>query len=184
MDLATIIGLVSGAVLILVSIIIGGSALIFINIPGLLIVVGGTLATTFIKFTMADVIGSINVAMKAFMVKMEAPENIISEMVDFTRIAKKEGLIALEKENPSDPFSVKALRYLSDGYDEGLIADMLNKDIRLAVEMAKAHDAPPLLARTVEHINEMARTQGFGHKDTSVMWKCFGPMWDGSPEKE
>ncbi|WP_419663733.1 MotA: chemotaxis motility protein A [Desulfosarcina variabilis str. Montpellier] len=131
MDLATIIGLVSGTILILFSIIIGGSAMIFFNIPGLLIVVGGTLAATFIKFTMADVIGSINVAMKAFLVKMEDPQNIISEMVEFTRIAKKEGLIALEKETPTDPFSAKALRYLSDGYDEGLISDMLNKDIRL-----------------------------------------------------
>ncbi|GAB6908883.1 Chemotaxis protein PomA [Desulfosarcina cetonica] len=131
MDLATIIGLISGTVLIVGSIVIGGSALIFINVPSLLIVCGGTIAVTFIKFTMADVIGSINVAMKAFLVKMEAPENIIKEMVEFTRIAKKEGLIALEKEKPSDPFSAKALRYLSDGYDEGLIADMLNKDIRL-----------------------------------------------------
>ena len=100
MDLATIIGLVSGSVLILISIVIGGSALIFINIPGLLIVVGGTLAATFIKFTMADVIGSISVAMKAFLVKMEAPENIIQEMVEFTRIAKKEGLIALDAPPP------------------------------------------------------------------------------------
>jgi len=131
MDLATIIGLVGGTVLLLVSIIAGGSALIFFNVPSVLIVFGGTLAATFIKFTMADVIGSMNVAMKAFLVKLEAPENIITEMVEFTRIAKKEGLIALEKEKPSDPFSVKALRYLSDGYDEGLIADMLNKDIRL-----------------------------------------------------
>jgi chemotaxis protein MotA len=131
MDLATIIGLASGSILILISILIGGSALVFLNIPGLLIVVGGTLAATFIKFTMADVIGSISVAMKAFLVKMEDPETIIAEMVEFTRIAKKEGLIALEKENPSDPFSVKALRYLSDGYDEGLISDMLSKDIRL-----------------------------------------------------
>lgn len=131
MDLATIIGLVSGTALILVAIVIGGSPLVFINVPGLLIVLGGTLAATCIKFTMSDVIGSINVAMKAFLFKMEAPENIIQEMVDFTRVAKKEGLIALEREQPSDPFSAKALRYLSDGYDEGLIADMLNKDIRL-----------------------------------------------------
>jgi chemotaxis protein MotA len=131
MDIATIIGLVSGALLILVSIVLGGSPLVFVNIPSVLIVVGGTLATTFIKFTMVDVIGSISVAMKAFFVKMEAPESIIKEMVEFTRIAKKEGLIALEKETPSDLFSAKALRYLSDGYDEGLISDMLNKDIRL-----------------------------------------------------
>jgi chemotaxis protein MotA len=131
MDLATIIGLVGGTVLLIVAVLSGGSALIFFNIPSVLIVFGGTLAATFIKFTMADVIGSFNVAMKAFLVKLEAPENIINEMVEFTRIAKKEGLIALEKETPSDAFSVKALRYLSDGYDEGLIADMLNKDIRL-----------------------------------------------------
>jgi chemotaxis protein MotA len=134
MDLATVIGLVSGSFLILISIIIGGSAGIFFNIPGILIVCGGTIAATFIKFKMADVIGSINVAMKAFLQKMESPEDIITEMVNFTRIAKKEGLIALEKETPTDEFSAKALRYLSDGYDEGLIEDMLNKDIRLTLQ--------------------------------------------------
>ncbi len=134
MDIATIIGLVSGTVFILMAIVMGGSATVFVNIPGLLIVVGGTIATTFIKFKMGDVLGSIGVAMKAFLVKMEGPEAIIQEMVDFTRIAKKEGLIALEKETPSDPFSAKAMRYLSDGYDEGLIEDMLNKDIRLTIQ--------------------------------------------------
>jgi chemotaxis protein MotA len=134
MDLATVIGLVSGSILIIVSILIGGSAIVFFNVPSLLIVCGGTIAATFIKFKMGDVIGSIKVAMKAFITKMEAPENIINEMVNFTRIAKKEGLIALDKENPSDEFSAKALRYLSDGYDEGLIEDMLNKDIRLMTQ--------------------------------------------------
>ena len=53
MDIATIIGLVGGSALVLSAVIIGGSALIFINIPGALIVVGGTLATCFIKFSMA-----------------------------------------------------------------------------------------------------------------------------------
>jgi chemotaxis protein MotA len=134
MDLATIIGLISGSLLIFISILIGGSAGLFFNVPGLLIVGGGTIAATFIKFKMTDVIGSISVAMKAFLHKMESPEDIISEMVNFTRIAKKEGLIALEKESPSDEFSAKALRYLSDGYDEGLIEDMLNKDIRLTLQ--------------------------------------------------
>jgi len=134
MDIATIIGLIGGAGLILSAVILGGSALMFINIPGILIVVGGTFAATFIKFTMGDVINSIKVVMKAFLNKMEAPEDIIATMVNYTKIAKKEGLIALEKEKPEDKFSAKALRYLSDGYDEGLIEDMLNKDIRLTVQ--------------------------------------------------
>ena len=54
MDIATIIGLVGGSALVLSAVIIGGSALIFINIPGVLIVAGGTLATCFIKFSMGD----------------------------------------------------------------------------------------------------------------------------------
>jgi chemotaxis protein MotA len=134
MDIATVIGLVSGTVLILGSILMGGSLLTFINIPSILVVVGGTVAVTFMRFKMADVIGSITVALKAFLFKLQNPEDIINEMVEYTRIAKKEGLIALEKEEPQDPFSAKALRYLSDGYDEGLIEDMLMKDIRLTVQ--------------------------------------------------
>jgi chemotaxis protein MotA len=134
MDIATVIGLVSGTVLILASIVVGGNLGTFINVPSFLVVIGGTIAVTFIRFKMADVIGSISVALKAFLFKMQSPEDIIEEMVEFTRIAKKEGLIALEKETPSDEFSAKALRYLSDGYDEGLIEDMLNKDIRLTLQ--------------------------------------------------
>jgi chemotaxis protein MotA len=134
MDIATIIGLVSGTILIIGSIAAGGSLLTFINIPSLLVVIGGTVAVTFIRFKMADVIGSISVALKAFLFKMQNPEEIIAEMVEYTRLAKKEGLIALEKEKPANPFSAKALRYLSDGYDEGLIEDMLSKDIRLTIQ--------------------------------------------------
>jgi chemotaxis protein MotA len=134
MDIATIIGLLGGTVLVLSAIILGGSAVIFINIPSVLIVFGGTLATTFIKFTMSDVIGSIQVVMKAFLVKIESADQIISEMVTFSKIAKKEGLISLEKEKPKNKFSAKALIYLSDGFDEGIIEDMLNKDIQLTVQ--------------------------------------------------
>lgn len=134
MDIATIIGLLGGTGLVFSAIIMGGSAIIFINLPGLLIVVGGTIATAFIKFTMTEVIGSLHVALKAFFVKVEPPDKIITNMVAYTRIAKKEGLIALEREKPDDSFAAKALTYLSDGYDEGLIEDMLNKDIRLTVQ--------------------------------------------------
>ena len=40
MDIATIIGLIGGTILIVSSIILGGQANIFFNVPGLLIVVG------------------------------------------------------------------------------------------------------------------------------------------------
>ena len=104
MDLATIIGLISGTGLIITAIILGGSASIFFNVPSLLIVVGGTFATSFIKFTLSDVFNSIQVGMKAFLVKVESPEDIIQTMIGYAKMAKKEGLISLDQENPKDPF--------------------------------------------------------------------------------
>jgi len=133
MDIGTIIGLLGGGVLILSAIIMGGSAVIFMNIPGILIVCGGTLATTFIKFSMSDVINTIKVVMKAFMFKTEPSEKTIENMMKYAKVAKSEGLIALEKEKTEDQFSGKALRYLSDGIDEALIEDMLKKDITQTV---------------------------------------------------
>ena len=56
--------------------------------------------------------------------------------------------------------------------------NLLIKDVALAVEMAKAGDAPPLLGRTVELINEIARAQGFGDNDTSIMWKSVRKVWE------
>ena len=98
MDIATIIGLFGGSVLILSAVILGGTANIFFNVPGILIVFGGTLATCFIKFSMKDVINSVKVGMKAFMVKLESPEDTIQKLVAFAKIAKKEGFVALENQ--------------------------------------------------------------------------------------
>jgi len=134
MDIATIIGLGGGTALVLSAILIGSNPLVFLNMPSMLIVVGGTIATACIKFTLADMLNSMKVAMKAFSVKLEAPDDIIQQMITYTRIAKKDGLIALESQHPQDPFCAKALRFLADGYDEEVVADILNKDIRLTLQ--------------------------------------------------
>ena len=134
MDIATIIGLVGGTILVIVAIFTGGTLSIFINTPGLLIVVGGTVATCFIKFTVADVINSFSVAMKAFMVKIDAPEEIMERMVAIAKIAKERGLMALENEKPDDEFSAKAFQFLADGFDEGQIKELLQKDINLTIQ--------------------------------------------------
>lgn len=134
MDIATIIGLVGGTILICLAIVTGGNVLIFINIPGLLIVVGGTIATCFIKFTMSDVINSLRVAMKAFTVKIQPPEQIMENMVAIAKIAKERGLMALENEKPNDDFAAKAFQFLADGFDEEQIKELLKKDINLTIQ--------------------------------------------------
>ena len=81
MDIATVIGLAGGTLLVFSAIILGGSALIFVNIPGLLIVFGGTIATCMIKHSLNDVLNSIKVAMKAFIYKLDPPEDLITQLL-------------------------------------------------------------------------------------------------------
>ncbi len=133
MDIATIIGLVGGSVLVVTAVLVGGDLNIFINIPGFLIVVGGTVASCFIKFSMKDVINSIRVAMKAFTVKIDPPEQIMDRMVALARVTKEKGLMALENEKVSDEFTAKGLQFLADGFEAQRIEELLKKDINLTV---------------------------------------------------
>ncbi|UCF93292.1 MAG: MotA/TolQ/ExbB proton channel family protein [Desulfobacterales bacterium] len=134
MDIATIIGLLGGSALILLSILLGGDANLFFNLPGLLIVVGGTVATCFIKFSMKDVINSVSVAMKAFTIKIQPQEEIMEKMISLAKIAKESGLIALENEKLQDEFSSKSFQYVVDGFDEEQLRILLQKDIMLTIQ--------------------------------------------------
>ena len=49
MDIATLLGIISGTGLVLAAIIAGGGAITFFNVPSILITVGGTAAATFIN---------------------------------------------------------------------------------------------------------------------------------------
>ena len=61
--------------------------------------------------------------------------------------------------------------------DPTFTVDLLVKDIKLAVQMAKNNNAPPILARSVELINEISQAQGLGKKDTAIMWKSYRDIW-------
>ncbi|HID97617.1 MAG TPA: flagellar motor protein PomA [Thermodesulfobacteriaceae bacterium] len=134
MDIGTVAGLVVGIVLILSAILLGGSLSAFVDVPSVLIVIGGALAATFIRFTLPDVINSISVAMKAFFAKAQPPEDIIEELVNLSNIARKEGLLKLEKQPVEDAFLKKAIMYCVDGHESDFIQEVLDKEIELTLE--------------------------------------------------
>ncbi len=134
MDLGTIVGLLLGIILLVGSIMVGGSIGIFINIPSILIVVGGTIASSFISFSLAEVIGSFKIAMNAFFYKLEPPEEIIKELVTLANIARREGLLKLEKQPVKNPFLKKAIMYCVDGHEADFIEEVLTKEVALTAE--------------------------------------------------
>lgn len=69
-------------------------------------------------------------------------------------------------------------RVAEERYDDPTFTvDLLIKDVALGVKMAKEGGAPPILGRSVELINEIARAQGLGSSDTSAMWKSYLHLW-------
>lgn len=65
----------------------------------------------------------------------------------------------------------------NDYADPTFSVDMLAKDVRLGLEMAKANGASPILGRVVDFINESARGKGQGSLDTACMWQSVRGFW-------
>jgi 3-hydroxyisobutyrate dehydrogenase len=81
----------------------------------------------------------------------------------------------------SNLFKDLAARINEGSYSKPIFSvDLLNKDIKIAIEMAQDHNAPPLISKMVDNLNEIAHAQGLGALDTSVMWKCYNSIWSNS----
>ncbi len=136
MDLATIVGLVSGVVLILSAILLGGNLGAFIDVKSVLIVLGGVLAATLIMFPLRTVVGSIKVAVKAFREDTWNLDAIIDQMVGLSRLARTNGILALEdaERDITNPFLKKGIQLAVDGNEEELIRFIMSTDVSFTQE--------------------------------------------------
>jgi len=131
MDITTLIGIATGLGLVFVAILQGGGVSLFINIPSLMITVGGTIGATLINFPLPKVIKVMGVVKKAFFHKEPSPEDTIATLVEFARIARREGVLALEEriEKTDDVFFRKGVQLIVDGTPPETIREILTIDI-------------------------------------------------------
>ncbi len=129
MDLATIVGLILGISLVLAA--IGSSVGLFINMPSLLIVVGGGLAATLMSLPLKSIKSGPKVLKKAFFSKKNTNASLVAEVVRFGEIARREGILALESVmgEVNDAFLGRALQLAIDGSDPELIAETLQAEM-------------------------------------------------------
>ena len=71
MDIASLVGVFSGVLLIITAILIGGSVHNFFNLPGFMVVFGGTIAATLFTFQLKDVWAAFKAA-SVFVTSSEA----------------------------------------------------------------------------------------------------------------
>lgn len=134
MDLATLIGLIGAIGVIAAAIVVGGGALIFLNVPSFLIVMGGTLMAVLVKFPLAHFLGAFKIALKAFVHKSEDPADLIREGVALANVARKEGVLGLENQAINNRFLRRGINFCVDGHEPEFVRSMLNKDIDLTIE--------------------------------------------------
>lgn len=132
MDIATVIGLIVVAALLVASIVIGGGSFnSFVDIPSGMVVIGGAIAASLIAFPLKDFLSVFKVSLKVFLNKAEDVPNIIDQIVGLAETARKDGLLALEAQmaDIDHPFIKLGIQMAVDGSPPEIIEDIMRTEI-------------------------------------------------------
>ena len=132
MDVATIIGVILGFIIIGWAMLLGGSLRIFWDIPSVAITIGGMLCATLIHFSLPQFLGIFSVVKKTIVTRIPSPSELIQNMVNCAAINRREGALALQQEigRLNDAFFSKGLQMLIDGQEPEAIRDFLSMEIQ------------------------------------------------------
>lgn len=134
MDLATLVGIIGSFAVVIAAMLMGGTADMFINVPSLLIVLVGSMFVVLMKFSLAQFLGAMKIAAKAFSFKMVAPETLIEEVVELADAARKGGLLSLEDKQVSSDFLQQGIQLLVDGHDASVVRTLMSKDMNQSMQ--------------------------------------------------
>lgn len=155
LDFATVAGVIVGLTVILLAILTGSDFWIFLNLPGFLIVVGGTFAATMIKFPMSGIFVALQVGLKAaFANEKDSPRDYIRDAIKLSKIAREHGLIALDNIKLRNPFFTQGVQLCADGRELPYIRKILTQ------EMAKSIQREELGSKIFSAIGESAPVFG------------------------
>ena len=129
MDLGTVIGIVLAWALVIISMIMGGSLMMFVNVPSVMIVIGGTLATVMMSQPLKRLLGSFKVISMAIFDRTGSIEETSAKLQEFAQKVRKEDLLSLENEEISDPFMSRAVRLAVDGVPVDTIRKTLTDEM-------------------------------------------------------
>jgi len=135
MDLATLIGMIFGTIVIVLAILTGGDFSTFVNVPGMLVVFGGTIAATLIKFSLSDCLYALTVGMKqAFVNQSSNPQELIEQIKSMANKARKDGLLALEDEDFTNIFLQKGVQLCVDGQQPDVVKKILSAEMENSIQ--------------------------------------------------
>ncbi len=136
-DYATLVGVVGAFVLIATAMIVGGSPGSFVDLPSVLIVFGGTLFVTSASFSWPETGRALLVMVRAIVFNAPGPRQAAFLTLELSEIARKQGMMALQKEFgriADQVFLVRALQFVVDGTKGEALEGILQQEIRAMSE--------------------------------------------------
>ena len=127
MDIATILGAVIAFGLVFQAMVSGSGIGMFIDIPSVSIVFGGTLGVLLMNFPLNQMLGVAKVTLKTVMFKLNTPTEEIIRIVEYANLARREGLLALEDKLQAvdDQFFAKGIQLVIDGFPVETVRDIM-----------------------------------------------------------
>lgn len=137
MDIASVAGIVAAFVFLLLGILFGGgSLLLFIDPPSVMITIGGSFAGLMASNDLSYVLGVGKIIRHAFFVQDYNAKDMIVTLVSFSEKARREGLLALEDDldELDDDFLKKGIQLVVDGTDPELVRRIMETELEYMME--------------------------------------------------
>lgn len=107
-------------------------AIFLSDIPSIIMVFGGAVGVTIANHSMPATINALKAAVKGLTGGLGTdPTEIVTKLVDFADLARKEGLLALESrlDEIDDPFFRRGMELAVDGTDPEVVREMLEIEV-------------------------------------------------------
>lgn len=137
MDIATIAGLVICVILLIVSIMMSGNLLTFVDIPSMVLVFGGAIFATMMCFPLRTMLKMVRVVRKVLLAKPSDPVEHVRTLVRLAEVARRDGILSLENhlnDGDYDDFMVRGLRMAIDGQDPAVIQMAMEQEVETMME--------------------------------------------------
>lgn len=129
--MSSLIGLLSGFVLIFIATLIGGTPAAFVNSAGILVVILGTFAVTAISFTWAELADTPRSMWSILFQSHADPADAAYTVIQLAERARRDGVLELEKVLPAldnEPFLTKAVELVIDGSTAEEVEQILQRE--------------------------------------------------------
>ena len=129
MDIPTLSGILAGLGVALGAVLLRPPPENFVQVQSLIFVLGGTCAAILLTFPAKDVWQALRAGIRTLAAKSIPARDVVAVMVHLAETSRKEGIMALEKIQTSNPLLKRAAQLVAENADPDLIRDTLDMEI-------------------------------------------------------